>query len=141
MLRALSRGILALGFATSLLAQRPSPTPAAPQIGTADVLHSAGKDVTISLLTMGNGDEIWELFGHDALLIHDNVTARDTVFNWGVFSFRQSNFLLRFLKGDMWYAMGGDSLQWIGIAYRYLNRSVYSQELDLTAGEKDSILK
>jgi hypothetical protein len=106
-----------------------------------DPLHQKGENVTMSLLTMGSGTRIWELFGHNAIWIHDNVTQRDTVFNWGVFSFSQSHFILRFLKGDMLYAMGGDSLQWIGIAYRYLNRSVYSQELDLTAAEKDSVLK
>ena len=49
---------------------------------------------------MGNGNEIWELFGHDALLIHDNVSGRDTVFNWGVFDFRQPNFIAHFLMAS-----------------------------------------
>ena len=70
MLRVLSRSALALGIATSLLAQRPAPTrPATVQPPVAvpaatDPLHAAGKDVTISLLTMGNGDQIWELVHH-----------------------------------------------------------------------------
>jgi hypothetical protein len=136
MLRALSRGVLALGFATSVLAQQPP----VPLLGAPDVLHSPGKDVTISLLTMGNGEQVWELFGHDALLIHDNVSGRDTVFNWGVFNFRQTNFIPRFLKGEMLYAMGGDSLGLVMLAYRYWNRSVVSQELDLTPAQRDTIL-
>jgi len=143
MTRALFRAACALAVSSALVAQAPRqvrPAPPVP-VQSVDPLHQKGENVTISLLTMASGTKLWELFGHNAILIHDNVTERDTVFNWGVFSFRQSNFLLRFLKGDMWYAMGGDSLQWIGIAYRYLNRSVYSQELDLTAAEKDSILK
>ena len=116
-------------------------TPAPAQTNASvDPLHQEGKNVTIHLMTMGHGTRVWELFGHNALWIHDNVTQRDTVFNWGLFSFSQEHFILRFLMGDMWYAMGGDPLQAIPIHYRYLNRSVYAQELDLTPAEKDSVL-
>jgi hypothetical protein len=89
---------------------------------------------------MGNGEQVWELFGHNALWIHDNVTSRDTVFNWGVFSFHQEHFIPHFLQGRMLYAMGGDSMEDVLRAYRYWNRTVLSQELDLTAAQKDSIL-
>jgi hypothetical protein len=89
---------------------------------------------------MGNGDQIWELFGHDAILVHDNVSGRDTVFNWGVFSFRQSHFIAHFLEGRMLYAMGGDSMDLVMYAYRYLNRPVRAQELDLTPAQRDTIL-
>lgn len=148
MLRTLSRVIAALAITAlplSLSAQRagrPASLPAAidtPPL-TRDALQAPGKDVTISLLTMGTGNEVWSLFGHDALLIHDNATGRDTVFNWGVFNFRQPNFLSRFLKGRMLYAMGGDSLDLLMYAYRYWNRSVVSQELDLTASQRDTVL-
>jgi hypothetical protein len=147
MIRAFFRAACGLAVSSALVAQVPKrspapPVPAAPvSVAAVDPLHQKGENVTISLLTMGSGKRIWELFGHNAIWIHDNLTQRDTVFNWGVFSFSQSHFILRFLKGDMLYAMGGDSLQWIGIAYRYLNRSVFAQELDLTASEKDSVLK
>ena len=94
--------MLALCFAFSLLAQRrlspfraAQPTP--PQAWIPSI--RPGKNVTISLLTMGTGSEMWELFGHDAIWIHDNVTGRDTVFNWGVFNFRQSRFIPRFPQG------------------------------------------
>jgi len=105
-----------------------------------DPLHQSGSNVTISLLTMGNGEQVWELFGHNGLWIHDNVTNRDTVFNWGVFSFHQAHFIPHFLQGRMLYSMGGDSMENVLLAYRYWNRSVVSQELDLTAAQKDSIL-
>ena len=89
---------------------------------------------------MGNGEQVWEFFGHNALWIHDNVTNRDTVFNWGVFSFHQEHFIPHFLQGRMLYSMGGDSMENVLQAYRYWNRSVLSQELDLTPAQKDSIL-
>ena len=138
MLRSLLRVTLALTTAASLSAQQPlAPTPAQPQ---PDPLHEAGRNVTVYLLTMGNGTHVWELFGHNAIWIHDNVTNRDTVFNWGVFSFRQPHFIARFLKGTMLYSMGGDSMEGILLEYRYWNRSVVAQELDLLPAQKDTIL-
>ena len=105
-----------------------------------DALHQNGANVTISLLTMGNGENVWELFGHSAIWIHDNVTLRDTVFNWGVFDFRQPHFLQRYLRGKRLYSMGGDSMQSILLEYRYWNRTVLAQELDLTTEQKEAIL-
>jgi hypothetical protein len=137
MLRALS--CAALLVSGTLALQLPVPRPALAQ-ATADPLHQSGQNVTISLLTMSTGHDVWELFGHDAILIHDNVTGRDTVFNWGVFNFHQPRFIQRFLKGTMLYAMGGDPLQYQLMVYRYLNRTFVSQELDLTAAQRDSIL-
>jgi hypothetical protein len=139
MLRVFSRTALALMAATTLAAQiapRNAPPPIAP-----DPLHEAGRNVTISLLTMGNGNQVWEMFGHTALLLHDNVTGRDTVFNWGVFDSHQPHFIPHFLKGLMLYQMGGSSLDDLLYQYRYFNRSVVSQELDLAPAQKDSLLR
>jgi hypothetical protein len=142
MIRAVARALLvvcALSARTALSAQtvRPSPAPAAVAM---DPLHQSGQNVTISLLTAGSGREVWELFGHDAIWIHDNVSGRDTVFNWGVFDFHQPRFIQRFLKGTMLYAMGGDSLGFQVLVYRYLNRTLVAQELDLTPAQRDSVL-
>ncbi|HEY6828348.1 MAG TPA: DUF4105 domain-containing protein, partial [Gemmatimonadaceae bacterium] len=117
-----------------------APAPSVVLVPQPDPLHQAGRNVTISLLTMGNGEQVWEFFGHNDLCINDNVTKRDTVFNWGVFSFHQEHFIPHFLQGRMLYSMGGDSMQDVLAAYRYWNRSVLSQELDLTAEQKDTIL-
>jgi hypothetical protein len=53
-------------------ASAPGPTRQAVLIAQPDPLHQQGQNVTISLLTMGNGEQVWELFGHNALWIHDN---------------------------------------------------------------------
>jgi hypothetical protein len=126
-------------LSTPALAQAPD-RQAAVAASRVDPLHQTGRNVTISLLTMGNGTQVWELFGHNAIQIHDLVTNRDTVFNWGVFDFRQPHFIQRFLKGTMLYSMGGDSMDNILLEYHYWNRSVVAQELDLTAEQKDSVL-
>jgi Domain of unknown function (DUF4105) len=133
--------VVSTAMASAAGAQARPARPAAPVVNThTDPLHQAGRDVTISLLTMGNGTQVWELFGHNAIWIHDLATNRDTVFNWGVFNFRQPRFIQRFLKGTMLYSMGGDSMENILYEYRVWNRTVLAQELDLTAPQKDSIL-
>jgi hypothetical protein len=139
MIRALPRAALMLCAASALAAQSAAPRPV-PRVVDVDPLHQIGQNVTITLLTMGSGKEVWELFGHNALWIHDNVTGRDTVFNWGVFDFHQPRFIQRFLKGEMLYAMGGDPLSQQLAVYRYLNRTVAAQELDLSVAQRDSIL-
>src|SRR4051812_1098326 len=109
------RRLLRRGVATALLAMpaalsaQRSPTNS-PTFPTASILASPGKDVSISLLTMGNGEEIWELFGHTAIRIHNNVTGQDSVFNWGVFDSQQPNFILHFLQGLNYYQMGGQTM-------------------------------
>src|SRR5256885_16900906 len=99
----LSRRLLSALLIAAAIGPLSAQRPAAPARFAVDALHAPAKDVTISLLTAGNGTEIWELFGHTAIWIHDNVTARDTVFNWGVFDMTKPNFIFHFLQGLMLY--------------------------------------
>jgi hypothetical protein len=132
MLRLLLRPLAGLALGASLLGA---------QTSAPDALHQSPENVTISLLTMGTGTDIWMLFGHNAILIQDNVSGADTVFNWGAFDFRQPRFIPRFLKGRMLYSVAGDSIEQVYLAYRYWNRWMRAQELDLTTAQKDSVLK
>ena len=138
MLHALSRSALAL-FAAATLDAQVMPR-GVPLSSTPDPLHEPGQYVTVSLLTMGNGTEVWEMFGHTAIWLHDNATGRDTVFFWGVFDSHQPHFIPHFLQGLMLYQMGGQTLADLLYQYQYFNRSVVSQELDLTTAQKDSLL-
>ena len=89
MLQVFTRGALALFAATSLGAQAVAPVAALATVP--DPLHQTGRNVTVSLLTMGNGDQVWELFGHTAIWIHDNVSNRDSVFNCSALFFSASS--------------------------------------------------
>jgi hypothetical protein len=134
---------VALLTASALHAQvslRP-PVPLVPPPAQPDPLHQTGQNVTISLLTMGHGNEVWELFGHTAIWIHDDVTHRDTVFNWGEFDQHAPHFILHFVQGLLLYRMGGQTLGDLMYVYQYLNRSVVQQELDLTDAQKDTLLQ
>ena len=71
---------------------------------------SLGDSLTISLLTMGQGEQVWELFGHDAIWIHDETAHTDSLYNWGIFDSSAPNFYLHFLHGRMLYRMAGEAL-------------------------------
>lgn len=90
-----------------------------------------GSELTVYLMTMGPGRLVWERFGHNAIWIHDPAAPPDQAYNYGLFDFQQENFLLRFIKGQMWYWMDGFPAESYVRAYRKANRSVYLQELNL----------
>src|SRR5437867_9473850 len=117
-------------IASALGAQSPPPR---------DTSAVPGSELTISLITMGQGSEVWELFGHNAIWIHDARDGTDVAYNWGVFDWRQEHFIARFLKGRMLYAMAGFTIDETLRSYEYLNRTVWSQELNLTPAQRAEI--
>lgn len=98
-----------------------------------------GSELTIYLMTMGPGDEVWEKFGHNAIWIHDSLRQTDIAYNWGLFDFNAVDFFPRFLKGDMLYSMGGFDLGATIEAYREADRPVWAQELNLTPAQRLSV--
>jgi hypothetical protein len=104
------------GFAQSRPAEHPTARP---------------PELTVYLMTMGPGKQVWERFGHNAIWIHDPAHGTDQTYNYGLFDFRQHNFLLRFVQGRMWYWMQGFPAQSYVESYRRANRSVWVQELEI----------
>jgi len=117
---------------SAVTASRPSPQSPVPSPQSA----SPGADLTIYLVTMGNGTRIWERFGHNAIRIVDATRGTDSVYNWGTFDFAQPHFLQRFMTGNTLYWMQGEDMVRTVDIYRYTNRSVWVQELDLTPAER-----
>jgi hypothetical protein len=95
--------------------------------------------IVVSILTMGPGEEVFERFGHQSIRIHDFTTGLDSAYNWGMFSFEQAHFLVRFLTGDTKYWMEGFPSRDLIAYYKRSSRSVWEQELSLTFAEKDSL--
>jgi Domain of unknown function (DUF4105) len=93
-------------------------------------------ELTVYLMTMGPGKHVWERFGHNAIWIHDPVQGTDQTYNYGLFDFRQQNFLLRFVQGRMWYWMQGFPAQSYVDSYRRANRSVWVQELEIPPSKR-----
>jgi hypothetical protein len=115
--------ILALGAALA--------APAAAQLPGPD---RAG--LRVVLLTMGQGDAVWEKFGHNALWLVDAEAGIDRVYNYGVFDFDSPGYWGRFVAGNWIYELGVSDIRSTLYAYRWLNRSVLAQELNLSDEQK-----
>jgi len=107
-----------------------------PQASSVPAPHDS---IVISILTMGPGEEIFERFGHQSIRIHDLTTGLDSAYNWGMFSFEQPHFLVRFLTGDTKYWMEGFPSLPLIREYKRQGRAVWEQKLSLTHSEKDSV--
>lgn len=95
--------------------------------------------VDIALLTCGPGDEVYSLYGHTAIRYTDHRTGEDMVINYGMFSFNQDYFVLRFVFGLTDYQMGITPFDYFMREYQYEDRWVYQQTLNLTAEQKRAI--
>lgn len=97
--------------------------------------------VSISLLTCGPGQEVWSYYGHTALRIEDKAHGTDVAVNWGMFSFRQSFFVLRFVFGLTDYQIGIYPMSDFLTEYAAEGRWVKQQRLRLSRNEKLNILR
>ncbi len=95
-----------------------------------------GSELQVFFVSMGAGDEVWDRFGHAGIWVYDRVRGTSIVYNWGVFDFQQDRFIVRFMQGDMWYRMDGESINATVDRYRSLNRSMWTQELNLTPAQR-----
>jgi hypothetical protein len=89
-------------------------------------------DLTVTLVTFGQGREVFERFGHDALWFHDNRTGEDIAYHWGLFDFNEPHFIARFVSGDTRYSMGSTDPRAMIEYERRGGRSVTLQRLNLT---------
>ena len=94
---------------------------------------------SISLLTCGPGTELYSVFGHTALRVHDPLQGMDVVYNYGTFDFSTPNFYLRFVKGDLQYFVSVSSYDDFVYTYQYYNRDLFEQQLNLTPAQKQQI--
>ena len=96
--------------------------------------------VDISLLTCGPGEEVWSYYGHSALRIQDKAHGNDVAINWGMFSFKQDYFILRFVFGLTDYQIGIYPMAHFMEEYSAEGRWVRQQRLHLSREEKLKVL-
>lgn len=128
------RRLLTAGLLAVMAAGGPAARKAA-----ADV-PEPGSELTVYLLTMEPGDQVWQRFGHNALVIADARREVEVAYGWGFFDFRRADFLPRFLKGHMIYQMAGESVARTVGAHRMQNRTVTAQELNLAPSQRSELL-
>jgi len=93
--------------------------------------------VEISLLTCSPGQEVYSLYGHTAIRYHDlRDEEQDWAFSYGMFSFKKSFFVLRFMFGLTDYDLGVLPIGAFNKEYEKRGSSVVEQRLNLTAEEK-----
>lgn len=95
----------------------------------------------VSIITCGTGNESYSLYGHTGIRIKDSLRGIDIVYNYGAFDFETPNFILRFVKGDLQYFVTTNSFQDFEYSYRYENRSIYEQELNLSLAQKQQLFQ
>lgn len=93
----------------------------------------------VSVLTCGTGNELYSLFGHTAIRISDATQNLDIVYNYGAFDFDTPNFVVRFSKGDLQYFVTSSTFQDFLYTYEYEQRSVFEQNLNLSAVQKQQL--
>lgn len=101
---------------------------------------SAGAGTTVSLLTCGEGREIYELEGHSALRIQHPIYGDFTV-NWGVFDFNSPGFVYRFVKGETDYIAAAASTDKFLESYRRQGRTVREQTLRLDSAQAGRLVE
>ena len=96
-------------------------------------------DARVSVLTCGTGNEVYALFGHTAIRITDEATNLDVVYNYGAFDFATPNFVGKFAKGNLQYFATAESFGDFLLQYRYEQRGIVEQQLNLTTAQKQTL--
>jgi hypothetical protein len=98
---------------------------------------SAPDDLRVSVVTFGPGDEPYEKFGHNMLVI--GSAQGGLGFNWGTFEF-QEGFVGRFVQGRLIYWIASDPAEDVLRFYiNHLDRTTWEQELNLTREQKQAL--
>ena len=100
-----------------------------------------GDSLAVSLITCEPGPQIYELYGHTAIRIRHMRTGDDVAFNYGMFNFDAPNFVMRFVLGETDYMLGVYPYEDFLEEYRLRGSKVIEQTLNLTAQEKERLLR
>ena len=95
--------------------------------------------VEIGLITCSPHDEIYSLFGHTAIRLHDLRNGVDCVFNYGVFNYDAPHFALRFVFGLTDYELGIAPARPFFDYYKDWGCQVTEHVLNLTNQEKYNV--
>lgn len=93
----------------------------------------------VSLLTIGLGAELYQLFGHTAIRIKDSIRGWDFVYNYGTFDFSDPDFLKKFIKGELLYYESIDIYSNFYEDYKEQNRTIHEQIFILDSTQKQKI--
>ncbi len=90
---------------------------------------------TVAVVTIAPGEAVYEKYGHNLLLVRDDITGGLVAYDWGRFDFNDPAFLPRFVRGDMLYSAGVADGRVTLDFYLNQGRGVTVQELDLSPAQ------
>jgi hypothetical protein len=111
---------IALCFALWLLPAALSASPSATEPG-----------VSVHLVTIGPGPELFSRFGHIGLVVEDKAAQTMTVYNFGTFDFNDPNLRLRYSLGELRYWLSTEPLPPMVRYYAAEDREVLLRTLNL----------
>ena len=91
----------------------------------------------VQIVTMGEGDMLYERFGHAALRVTDATS--DLVYNFGTTDFNQPHLFREFLRGHVKFWVSVSSWQTTLRNYAAEDRSVWLQDLHLGDAERQAL--
>ncbi len=93
----------------------------------------------ISVLTCGSGSDLYTTFGHSAFRVNDPSIGIDVVYNYGTFDFNPPEFYFEFAQGKLLYSLSRQKMDRFLSVYKYENRWVREQVLDLTLQQRQKL--
>ncbi len=102
---------------------------------------STDESIKISILTCSPGDQLYSIYGHNAIRVINANQGTDLVYNYGTFDFNTPGFAIKFMRGKLPYMLSVTEFYDFLGEYQYFNRSVTEQELQLDSMQKQKIIE
>ncbi len=96
---------------------------------------SRGEDLVIKLVTFGPGDDVYNYFGHNAMVVQDRLQGTARLYNYGMFHFG-FDMLPNYMKGRLTFWVGEAPVHETFAFYEQMNRSVRVQVLNLAPEQR-----
>lgn len=93
----------------------------------------------ISLFTAAPGEELYSIFGHNAVRVYDPLNRVDRCYDYGTFDFDQPNFYLNFCRGKLLYSLSVSSHRGFEYAYLRERRTTREQLLNLDQAQRQRV--
>ena len=101
---------------------------------------SASAMPRIGVMTMEPGEQFWERFGHDAIVVVDPETGSAVSYNFGFFDMGEDGFFGRFIAGRMQYQLVALPMDDDLASYAESGRGVGIQWLDIDTAQADALV-
>ena len=99
------------------------------------------ESIRISILTCAPGDQLYSIYGHNAIRIIDSNKGTDLVYNYGTFDFNTPGFAIKFMRGKLPYVLSiADYYDFLD-EYKYYRRAVKEQVLYLDPVQQQKIMQ